>query len=474
MSTPFPFGKKYIDALLKRAQDDYILDTPPVHTIPPWCPHPRRQVGIAPAAALSIRKQPKGITQYSCTTIPGANDWHRPANDYQMCRDGIVIVSPWKVTLPLVVIDKKGSGCNNTRGGKCSSTYMLPYELEEGVNVLSWCDLLAIHSSERALIDHLSDVQHTTRGPTLFMPKMVDIRFERYDWDHQQNKYILINPPQLMDAMRGYWVQPAVAGLVHEEDNGTLDPMSFMVATIENLGTRKDPTWLEATMIMEDTLLHVPRDKWHFSALEHKLQNKHIWPKRCFCGQTETKGQWVDFGGKIFQPSHVLRAYLGYPPHQVVDEDGRFQYTMKEAIIWIKQKKPIAIAVPVPVKDEEEDSDEGASTAASAAPLNDIEILQEVIEIREPEPDIILVDDNGDEEEGEQLRAEDGGQAAVEQMEAADGGEEEGGGAAAEAAITSVCTLAQLAINAVQDEFCEEENFEEAVEAREEDANNNI
>ena len=368
MSSIIPTGKDYVGLLMSRTLKSLSLDDPPTHTIPPWNHTPGRQRGSAPIAALRIQKQ-NDLLQRGCHLIQDANDWHVNTPGNYWCKKGIVILSRWKATVPIVVIDRLGSGCNNSTP-RCNRKYVIPFELEEGANVLNWCGELGIQTSRTALVRGIQDIPAAGSGPFLYLPQSEYLTYERYDQNRDPEKaelYSLFNTPDVMGSMSGYAVQPEVQDFWIPKDYPTnrpeMDPNSVLVLAHKHMVSRiTSPEWLRKTLNDSEGLRHA---KWHFSMLDHKMMSRHITPPRCLCGDLgASRGKWMDAEHLEFRPSPYLMKLLSYAPHQVVDEYEQVCYTLNRGVIRVDIRKPLTVPVAyIKLQDPSEEEDNGQESS---------------------------------------------------------------------------------------------------------------
>jgi len=407
MSDRLPQGKDYVDTLITRVTGQFNLRPPPTHTIPPWASYPRRQQGTALRAALRVQRQTRGPAQYGCHKIPGADSWHANISTAH-CREGIYFLSPWRVTIPLIVFDIKGSGCNRARNleATCTTKYILPIDLRPGINLITWCEETGITTCPTGMVAGPEGIEPKFTGPTIYLPQSETLQYDRHDYNRYSGHFNMINNHLIKRIMPDHHPQPEVRSIyIHEDDPRHLpNPSSIIVLTVKDpSGGLKEPFWMRGAL--RDGLTGLRALQWHYLFVDHPIMNKHVWPAKCHCLETKSKGQWVDESYQDFRPSRMLLDYLRAPPHQVIDEEGRFLFTLQGASIRIEQKRPIIRPMEV-IKLENNDD----------PPLD----LDNQIELDNGDEDVGGSSEESDEEGGED--AEGGGEG--EQQREGDGEED--------------------------------------------------
>lgn len=270
-------------------------------------------------AALHIKKL-RGLKQRDCNKESDVQLWHQGGKDgARFCLGGVAILVNNNMTIPIVVADREGTGCQDKRR-ICSNNYQLHYEVRKGVNILSWCLDTQIHLGD-TYVKFPDGLKSNLRGPRLFFPRVANGITDR----HTQAGGMFLNQnsngmKQLL-AGEGWVNQPGLNLL------GKVDEEAPRLLQLDHLQVYHDnehlPSWMEeALMGRED-----PEMQWHYAHVGHKLVNRHIWPRECHCGGRAIKGRFVrrslDNGNIIYiTPSKRMLALLALAPKIVEDEDG--------------------------------------------------------------------------------------------------------------------------------------------------------
>jgi len=177
--------------------DNCPLDPPPFHIgIPESDNIPTRPLGIVISTALVVNQSPDG-KQGGCQQggRKRALLWHARGGDDSeegRCVRGLAFLTEEDRKLPIIVADRKGIACRHFSYNSNPAKYQIPLTLQPGLNHLMYCISTRIQMLRLwELSITAKTLQHSVKGPTIYLPREKETKLSHYTYDDRQDTYVL-------------------------------------------------------------------------------------------------------------------------------------------------------------------------------------------------------------------------------------------------------------------------------------------